>query len=211
MAGKLAPYPAAMLGANKTAMHHLRCGHEAQQAQQQHAASNPDLIRSGAAQHLQHAHHDAVDAQHAEEALSQEAAAAEAALGSFSRASSQTALHSCHTTGAFPLPAVTPTHADAQAAAQEAAHQAAPSATQRPSHLNLASQQRGRGTPEPTQQMMSQPGKAIRVSQGSKGGQPGVLPLQGYAGGETATGAGGLQLTGSRGQSLTQAQVNAVH
>ena len=207
MAGKLTPYPAAMLGANKTAMHQLRSGHEAQQAQQQHAASSTDLIRSGVAQHAQHAQRDAVDTQHAEEALSLEAAAAEAALGSFSRASSQTALQSCHTTAAFPLPANAPTDADAQ----EAAHQAAPSSAQRPFHLDLASQQGGRDTPEPDQQMMSQSGKGLRVSQGSKGGQPGVLPLQGYPAGETATGAGGLQLTAPRGPSLTQAQVNTLH
>ena len=204
MAGKLTPYPA-MLGANKTAMHQLESGHGAKQAQQQ-AGFGPDLIRSGVAQHAQHG---AADTQHAEEALSQEAAAAEAALGSFSRASSQTALQSCHTTAAFPLPANAPTDAAAEAAAHEAAHQAAPSAIQRPSRLTLASQQRGMNKAEHSQQVMSQSGRGLGVSQGSKADQPGVLPLQGYPAGDTETGARGLQLTAPNGQSLTQAQVKA--
>ena len=209
MAGKLTPYPAVMLGTNKTAMHLLGPGHgaqHAQQAQQQQAAS--DLIRSGVAQHAQLG---AVDTQYAEEALSQEAAAAEAALGSFSRASSQTVLHSCHTTAAFPLPANAPTDPAAEAAAQAAAYHAAPSATQRPSKLTLASQQRGMNKTEPTQQVVSWSGRGLGASQGSKGGQPGVLPLQGYPAGETGTGARGLQLTAPNGQSLTQAQVNTTH
>ena len=205
VAGKLTPYPA-MLGANKTAMHQLDSGHGAKQAQQQ-AASSPDLIRSGVAQHAQR---DADDTQHTEEALCQEAAAAEAALGSFSRASSQTALHSCCTIPAFPLPPDAPTAAAAEAATQEAAHQAAPSATQRPSQLTFASQQRGMNKAEPSQQVISHSGRGLGVRQGPKGVHPGVLPLQGYPAGETETGARGLQLTAPNGQSLTQAQVKAV-
>ena len=209
MAGKLMSYPADVLDTNKTAMHQLGAGAQhAQQAQQQHAASSSYLIRSGVAQHAQR---DIVDTPRAEEALSQEAAAAEAALESFSRASSQTALHSSHTVAANPLPANAPTDADDQAAAQEAAHQAAPSAT--PFQLNLASQQRGISKTGPTQQMMSQSGRSVGTSQGSKGSRPGVLPLQGYPAEATGTGArsGGLQLTAPNGQSLTQAQVNAAH
>ena len=219
LAGKLSPYPTGVLGANKTAMHQLESGHgtqHAQQAQQRqpefNAASQSNLIRSGMSQHAQHAQHGAADTQHAEEALFQEAAAAEAALGSFSRASSQTALHSCHTTAALPLPVDAPTAATAglasHEATQEAAHQAAPSVTQRPAQLKPASQQ-SRMSQKPTQQMVSQAGRGVGVSQGSKGGQPGVLPLQGYPAGAMDTSAKGLQQSAPQGQSLTQAQVSA--
>lgn len=211
LAGKLLPYPTSVLGANKIAMHQLESGHEtqhAQQAQQQrqpdfNAALQSNLIRSGMSQHAQHG---AADAQHTEEALFQEAAAAEAALGSFSRASSQTALHSCRTTAALPLPADAPTAATAEAATQEAAHQAAPLVTQ----LTSANQQSRMSQRKPAQQMLSQSGRGVAASQGSKGGQPGMLPLQGYPGAKDV-GTTGLQQSALQGQSLTQAQVHAVH
>lgn len=218
LAGKLSPYSIGKLGANKTAMHQLESGHRtqhaqhAQQAQQRqpdfNAALQSNLIRSGMS-------HGAGDTQHAEEALFQEAAAAEAALGSFSRASSQAALHCCHTPAALSLPADAPTAATAEAATQEAtqeaAHRAAPPATQRPSQMNSASQASRMSQINPTQQVMSQSGRGVGLSQGLKGGQPGMLPLQGYPAGAMDTSARGLQLSAPQGQSLTQAQVNAIH
>lgn len=234
VAGKLAPYPAAMLGADKTAMHRL----ESQQQASITAISNSDLIRSGVAQRAQHI---AVNAQHsAEEALSQEAAAAEAALGSFSRASSRTALHSCHTAAALPLPAEAASGAGAGAATQEAVKQAAASDSQHASQSHSVSQHRRTSQAGATQQMVTHPaaeqdsadhsvmgpsvifadgqqqsGRGLQMSQGSHEGKPRVLPQQGYPG-QVESHARGLQLATPSDQLLTQGQVketclSAVH
>lgn len=159
-----------MLTSNKLATHQLESQH-AQQAQQQQAVrSNLGLIRSAVAQHAQHA---------ADEALSQEAAAAEEALGSFSRPSSGNALYSGHTPTS--LLAQAPTDASAQAAA----------ATQSSAcHLELASHQDRSNWSEASQQMVMQ-SAAVQ-----------------HPPGQTNMGARGLHLTAPEGQQLTQAQVS---
>lgn len=169
-AGKLGPYHAVMLTSNKLAVHQHESQHGiAQQAQQRPAPhSNSGLIRSAVAQ----------QAQHADEALSQEAAAVEEALGSFSRPSSSAALHSGHT------PAPLLTHALTNASAQAAA------ATHSASQLTTASQQ----------EEVSQGGAPQQLVVQSAAVQ--------HPAGQLQADARGLQSTAPEGRLLTQAQVS---
>ena len=169
-AGKLPPYPAAMLTANKLATHQHESQHGQQARQQQAARSNSGLIRSTGAQHAQCA---------AEEALSQEAAAAEEALGSFSRSSSANALYSGYASAQLPARAPIDATAEAKAAAQSGARQ-----------LNPAGEQGGFSRKEAPQQVVMQ-SAAVQ-----------------HPAGQLEAGAGGQQLTAPEGRQMTRAQVS---
>ena len=233
-AGKLAPGPAAALGAKKTplspATHHSSWEAKGLSAK---SAAHSQLTYSGPAEGallpasgMQHAQRAVISAQHAEQAaeerLYQEAAAAEAALGSFSRAPSSAALQSCYT--ALPAPAITPTVEAMQAPCQRAVNQAAPSDIANASHHDAGNQRRvgeavssqpvaGQSGTVSTLDHVNgqhQSGKGVEAVRGLQGGRAGafgrLLPPQDSPGHQTAN-AAGLQLTAPDGQFLTPGQV----
>lgn len=233
-AGKRAPDFPAALGANKTPLSQATYQGflEAQHSGAKSAAHSPMTSSdpAGGAVHpafsTQHSQRVIISAQHAEQAaeesLYQEAAAAEEALGSFSRAPSSAALQSCHM--AEPVSATTCTAEAKQALNQAAAGQAAPSATANASCHASANQQRfgealsSHLVADQSLEVSSldhagghqQSARGVEALRGLQGGRAGafgrLLPQQGYPEQQKSS-ATGLQLTAPNGQSLTPGQV----
>ena len=252
--GKLMSYPNAVLGAKIAAFSQTDSHQASQQAQQAGVKtfSNPNLINTGLAQQaqhaspsLQHAQQCKSNVQHApqrndfeaqraqqsaDDSLYQEAAAAEAALGSFSRASSYSTLQSCQgpasATSSAPLPGRAETPAQgppvqATPPSLQAAASCANSASHQRASQQLTSQSGVSHQAAGVSQSLQHPQAAKTLRQQQPAGavaaakelQPGrsaavsrFMPQQGYPGG-VGDGPRGSQPAGLNGPLLTQAQV----
>ena len=221
MSCSLRPYPAAAVPATVSLRaDSVSCGLESQHAQQRSHVPVSSLTmpagRSTAAAPSNPTQHAVSNAQHAQQAaddtLSEEAAAAEAVLDSFSRASSHDALQShCRVGSVTSTAAIPPPVEDTAAARQEAVTQSANAPTAIDKPYAVGPQPAGQKaatvwlTGASGQQQQQKHIIEAPAGKGRFGAFGSAKPQQGYPG-QGAGPAG--QPFGRAGQSLSNAQVN---